>query len=155
MEISLNGVESTTVYKQLAEGAYESVILDWTGDYPDPYAFLSLYHTLIRSRLEYCSFVWSPKDRTMCDMIERVQRKFVKFISFKCKLSTDLSYQEKYQYFKLQTLESRREMFDLRMLNKVLCNKVDCPDLLNGIGFCVPTRHTTVDAKIYLYLIIV
>ena len=108
----------------------------------DPQVFLSLYHTLIRSRLEYCSFVWSPKGRTMCDQIERVQRKFIKFLSFKCKLSNDLSYQEKCQYFKLQTLESRREMLDLRMLNKVLCNKVDCPDLLNSVGFRVPTRRT-------------
>ena len=108
----------------------------------DTNVFLSLYHTLIRSRLEYCSFIWSPKGRTMCDKLERVQRKFVKFISFKCNLSTELSYHEKCQYFKLQTLESRREMLDLRMLNKVLCNKVDCPDLLNQIGFRVPTRCT-------------
>ncbi len=41
LEISLNGVESTTVYKQLSDGIYEAVILEWTGDYPDPYAYLS------------------------------------------------------------------------------------------------------------------
>ncbi len=39
--VKLNGVESTTVYKQLAEGAYEAVILGWTGEYPDPEAYLS------------------------------------------------------------------------------------------------------------------
>ena len=41
IEISLNGVESTTVYKQLSEGAFEAVILDWTGAYPDPEAYLT------------------------------------------------------------------------------------------------------------------
>ena len=41
IEIKLNGVESTTVYKQLSEGAFESVILDWTGAYPDPEAYLT------------------------------------------------------------------------------------------------------------------
>ncbi len=41
LEIALNGVESTTVYKQLSDGIYEAVILGWTGDYPDPYAYLS------------------------------------------------------------------------------------------------------------------
>ena len=41
IRISLNGVESTTVYKQLSEGAFESVILDWTGSYPDPEAYLT------------------------------------------------------------------------------------------------------------------
>ncbi len=39
--ITLNGVESTTVYKQLSEGAFEAVILDWTGAYPDPEAYLT------------------------------------------------------------------------------------------------------------------
>ncbi len=41
IKISLNGVESTTVYKQLSEGAFEAVILDWTGAYPDPEAYLT------------------------------------------------------------------------------------------------------------------
>ena len=30
MKIILNGVESTTIYKQLSEGAFEAVILDWS-----------------------------------------------------------------------------------------------------------------------------
>tara|TARA_Y100001968_G_C19448242_1_gene766703 strand:- start:4076 stop:5698 length:1623 start_codon:yes stop_codon:yes gene_type:complete len=41
MNIEIDGVESTTVYKQLSEGIYPSVILDWTGAYPDPEAYLS------------------------------------------------------------------------------------------------------------------
>ncbi|WP_269622747.1 ABC transporter substrate-binding protein [Prochlorococcus marinus] len=41
LKLSLNGVESTTIYKQLSEGVYDAVILGWTGDYPDPYAYLS------------------------------------------------------------------------------------------------------------------
>ena len=40
IKIEINGVESTTVYKQLPEGTYSSVILDWTGAYPDPEAYL-------------------------------------------------------------------------------------------------------------------
>ncbi len=39
--ISINGVESTTIYKNLSEGIYPSVILDWTGAYSDPEAYLS------------------------------------------------------------------------------------------------------------------
>ena len=41
IKITLNGIESTTVYKQLSEGAFEAVILDWTGAYPDPEAYLN------------------------------------------------------------------------------------------------------------------
>ena len=40
INITLNGIESTTVYKQLSEGAFEAVILDWTGSYQDPEAYL-------------------------------------------------------------------------------------------------------------------
>ena len=39
--MKLNGVESTTIYRQLGEGAYEAVILDWRGAYPDPEAYLA------------------------------------------------------------------------------------------------------------------
>ena len=41
IKITLNGIESTTVYKQLSEGSFEAVILDWTGSYQDPEAYLN------------------------------------------------------------------------------------------------------------------
>ncbi len=108
----------------------------------DPTVYLSLYHTLIRSRLEYCSFVWSPHSMTLREKLERVQRKFVKFLSFKCKLSIDLSYSERCEHFKLASLEARRNMLDLRMVNKILNDKVDCPELLGRIGFGIPLNRS-------------
>ena len=41
IDIELNGVESTTVYKNLSLGIYTAVILDWTGAYSDPEAYLT------------------------------------------------------------------------------------------------------------------
>ncbi len=41
LSISINGVESTTIYKNLKEGIYPAVILDWTGAYSDPAAYLT------------------------------------------------------------------------------------------------------------------
>jgi len=41
LEIKLNGVESTTIYKNLSLGIYTAVILDWTGAYSDPEAYLT------------------------------------------------------------------------------------------------------------------
>ena len=41
IEIQLNGVESTTIYKNLSLGIYTAVILDWTGAYSDPEAYLT------------------------------------------------------------------------------------------------------------------
>ncbi|ABM72347.1 ABC transporter, substrate binding protein, possibly oligopeptides [Prochlorococcus marinus str. MIT 9515] len=41
ISIQLNGVESTTIYKNLNLGLYTAVILDWTGAYSDPEAYLT------------------------------------------------------------------------------------------------------------------
>ena len=41
INIQLNGVESTTIYKNLNLGIYTAVILDWTGAYSDPEAYLT------------------------------------------------------------------------------------------------------------------
>ena len=41
INIKLNGVESTTIYKNLNQGTYLAVILDWTGAYSDPEAYLT------------------------------------------------------------------------------------------------------------------
>tara|TARA_Y100001970_G_C14256611_1_gene875955 strand:- start:7677 stop:9227 length:1551 start_codon:yes stop_codon:yes gene_type:complete len=41
LSIKLNGVESTTIYKNLSEGIYTAVIIDWIGSYPDPLAYLA------------------------------------------------------------------------------------------------------------------
>jgi len=41
LKFKLNGVESTTIYRQLGEGAFQAVMLDWRGAYPDPEAYLS------------------------------------------------------------------------------------------------------------------
>jgi peptide/nickel transport system substrate-binding protein len=41
LDLQLDGVESTTIYRQLGKGSYKAVILDWSGQYPDPEAYLT------------------------------------------------------------------------------------------------------------------
>tara|TARA_Y100001968_G_scaffold249980_1_gene234947 strand:- start:11719 stop:13305 length:1587 start_codon:yes stop_codon:yes gene_type:complete len=40
LSLEINGLESTTIYKNLSEGIYTAVILDWIGAYSDPEAYL-------------------------------------------------------------------------------------------------------------------
>jgi len=40
MTLNLNGMESTTVYRQLGDGTFAAVMLDWRGPYPDPESYL-------------------------------------------------------------------------------------------------------------------
>ena len=109
----------------------------------DPAVYLSLYHTLIRSRLEYCSFIWSPYSQCMINKIEQVQKKFLKTVSFKCGINNaNLPYESRCKYFNLQPLNRRRQILDLRILNKVLNNSIDCPFLLSCVNFRVPVRFT-------------
>ncbi|WP_320677137.1 ABC transporter substrate-binding protein [Prochlorococcus sp. MIT 1300] len=41
INLSIEGIESTSVYRQLGEGNFEAVVLDWRGAYPDPEAYLT------------------------------------------------------------------------------------------------------------------
>ena len=54
VQMTLNGVESTTVYKQLSEGSFQAVILDWGGSYPDPEAYLAPLLSCKRSNGNIC-----------------------------------------------------------------------------------------------------
>lgn len=40
LQLSVTGMESTTAYKQLGDGAFQLMMLDWSGDYPDPDNYL-------------------------------------------------------------------------------------------------------------------
>jgi peptide/nickel transport system substrate-binding protein len=39
--LEINGVESTTAYRQLEQAAFPMILLDWIGDYPDPDIYLA------------------------------------------------------------------------------------------------------------------
>jgi peptide/nickel transport system substrate-binding protein len=41
VQLEVSGVESTTAYRQLADGAFPIILLDWTGDVPDAENYLA------------------------------------------------------------------------------------------------------------------
>ena len=103
----------------------------------------SLYVSLVRSNLEYCSQVWSPSQKYLIAKVERVQYKFLKYLCFKCNVPYRSSeYASMCKYFNLPSLEARRSVLDLCFLHKCLnatyCNAF----IVSEIPFYYPVRFT-------------
>ena len=84
----------------------------------DPMTLRTLYCSLVRSNLEYCSVVWSPYTKRNIEKIERVQRRATKFI-----LKTQDNYDIRLMELNLMTLENRRVLADVTFLFKALNGK--------------------------------
>lgn len=110
-------------------------ILRSTRDFKSPQSTLFLFFSLVRSVLEYCCPVWSPFYQVHIDNIERVQKKFVKFVCRKHNMSRLLvDYSERLAKFKMIPLYTRRKRYDLLCLHKILHSSIESPDLLHSIN---------------------
>jgi hypothetical protein len=102
-----------------------------------------LYMSLVRSLLEYNSPIWSPGYTVHIENIERIQRKFLRFINYKLGIPRDeLNYDSLLSYLSLEKLVDRRIIFDLVFLYKIVNSKFDCPELIALIDFRIPARST-------------
>lgn len=100
-----------------------------------------LYCAYVRSHLEYASQIWNPQYGIYIDRLERVQRRFTRFLGFKFKLPR-MKYAQRCIKFHLLPLYLRRDISDVLFLAKVLRGSIDSPDLLRKIGLRVPHHRT-------------
>ena len=89
-------------------------------DLKDTATLKTLFCSLVRSNLEYCSVVWSPFTKRNIDKLERIQRRATKFI-----LKSNDQYDIRLRELKLLTLEQRRFLFDVTFLFKALNGYMD------------------------------
>ena len=68
---------------------------------------LQLFNTYIKSRLEYCSIVWSPTSQEFINKIERIQKSFTAKIDG----MENKDYHQRLKELKLYSLERRRERY--------------------------------------------
>jgi hypothetical protein len=114
-------------------------------DFKSPKTLITLFNSLIRSRLEYCSTIWSPQYKKYKKSIEKLQKKLVKFMFHKKMIQPQ---PEEYDYLNcceilnIETLEKRRIMLDLKFLVRSLKNEVDTQTFLHNFNFSVPQRAT-------------
>ena len=76
---------------------------------------IQLYVSLMRSRLEYCSSVWSGLTKTNVQRLDRVQRHATAHISN----NPPVHYNERLRIFNILPLSYRRDIHDLFMYNCV------------------------------------
>ena len=112
-------------------------------DFSDPMCLKTLFCSLVRSILEYCSAVWSPTSRIHMERIERVQRSFTRFAI--CKILGGLSspmppYEGRCRQLGLELLEKRRSHAQSTFIAALLLGNIDSPSLLSSIPFYAPNR---------------
>jgi hypothetical protein len=84
---------------------------------------LRAYKVFVRPLLEHNSVIWSPYFIGDIKKIESIQKFFTKKLFQRCGL-TSYNY-EQLQYLNLKSLETRRQIFDLVMVYKILFNYID------------------------------
>ena len=80
-----------------------------------------LWNSLIQSRLDYCSQLWSPYLAQEINMIEDVQRHFTKKIAG----MEELNYRERLQKLRMYSQERRRDRYRIIFIWKIAMGLVD------------------------------
>jgi hypothetical protein len=102
-----------------------------------------LYFSLVRPILEYGSVVWNPVFQKYKILIEKVQKKFIKYAFYKfVHIKWNYRYHTKLVYFNIRTLESRRNIYDLIWLYKCLNNHIDNSKIFENISIRVPSFNS-------------
>jgi len=113
-----------------------------TKDFKDVNCLLLLYNAFVLSILDYACVIWSPYYQNSICQLEKIQRKFVKYLYFvrygEYPNFTIIDYETVLSMFNLSTLDNRRKylqtMFIYKLFNDIICS----PELLYNFNIRVP-----------------
>jgi len=112
-----------------------------------------LYFSYVRSILEYASQVWSPYYQNHIKELENIQRKFLKYLCYKCDgvyPEIGFSHERLLERFSLKTLDERRKSADIQFLFKLINGSIDSPEILQLLDIQVPRSSARNPQTFYL-----
>lgn len=102
---------------------------------------VTLYNAIVRPHLEYASCIWSPTALSNIDLIEKVQKRFLRYLYLRKHniYPFMVSYKTLLSLFGMERLSDRRDKQDILFVYFVVngLKYRDC-DLINYINFHVP-----------------
>uniref|UniRef100_A0A8D8LIQ6 Uncharacterized protein n=1 Tax=Cacopsylla melanoneura TaxID=428564 RepID=A0A8D8LIQ6_9HEMI len=116
------------------------MIIRYCKEIDDIDAIRTLYLSLVRSKVEYASFIWSPQQKCHTKTIESIQSKFTRYLfkkinGFYPKFPQNIPYKQLIQQLDLPTLENRRDQGKIKIL---LNCTIDSPQILERVHFQIP-----------------
>ncbi|KAJ8710278.1 hypothetical protein PYW07_013991 [Mythimna separata] len=113
------------------------------------HAIVAIYFAFVRSKLEFNSIVWDPHETKYNLLLERVQRKFCRYL-----------YMKMYGYYPylypslfvsgmvgIDTLELRRKCALLVHYFLLFAGKIDNPTALSRCGLSAPPQYTRLRSR--------
>lgn len=118
-------------------------------DFKNTKTAVTLYSSFVKSLLEYASPIWSPTSKVRIKQVESVQHKFLRFMARKHfgDMSDHIDYKLYERKLKLQSLEMRRAITDIKTTIKSFNGQTDSMTYLHHFNFSVPrlrSRHRKV-----------
>ena len=115
-------------------------------------AFIMLYDAYVRSKLEFASVVWDSPHQNKIDQLEMVQKKFLKFLSWKI-----CGVDDRYTTYSVVlarhgacSLSARRTMSNYLYVFKLLHGFENNASFFERVRFLAPSRSTRQATMFYL-----
>lgn len=116
---------------KVTKKAYQMIefIFGSTKSFNNPASLIRLYCAYVRSRLEYCTPVWSPMYSTYISSIEKVQRRFTRMLyhKFRWTWKTDLSFFSNAHHFNYHKVTD----FQLLDFGEPLCSSSESENIFH------------------------
>lgn len=130
---------------QLSASCYKLLgfVIRSSKQFTKPEAMTSMFDCIIRSKLEYASAVWAPYQKKYVEMLEQIQKKFLRFLYMRIHgvYPQFMHHEDLLSETRYQSLQSRRSGALAVTAYKIISGLMDSPYLLECYKLFVPNNY--------------